>query len=135
MKISDIHLPDAVRGSFAHLIAKLGEQELPAPAGWRLLVLQYVRPERSSGGIIFADKTKDEDKWQGRVGLVLATGPACWRDPARYPEGMWAQVGDVVMWPKLDNASTRFEYEGVSLAIINDDSVCAVGVDAAKAIG
>lgn len=42
----------------------------------RCLVATYVRPNVSSGGIIFTDKKTEEDRWQGKVGLLLKTGPA-----------------------------------------------------------
>lgn len=42
----------------------------------RCLVATYVRPNVSSGGIIFTDKKTEEDRWQGKVGLLLKVGPA-----------------------------------------------------------
>lgn len=43
-----------------------------------------------------SDKTKDEAMWQGRVGLLLAKGPLCWKDDevvkfggTRYEVGEW----------------------------------------------
>lgn len=136
MLLKDIPIPAKARESFAHLLAKIpADAVLPIPTGYRVLVLQYIRPETSRGGIIYADQTKAEDQWQGRVGLVLAVGPDAWRDPDRYPGGPWAKVGDVVLWPKLDNASTRMTFlGGCILALLNDDSVCARDVDPMQAI-
>jgi hypothetical protein len=34
-----------------------------------------VRPNVTSGGIIMTQRTSEEDRWQGKVGLVLRVGP------------------------------------------------------------
>jgi hypothetical protein len=41
----------------------------------RCLVATYIRPNVSRGGIILTDKTSEEDRWQGKVGLLLKVGP------------------------------------------------------------
>ncbi len=41
----------------------------------QILVGIWMRPEKTAGGIILTEKTVDEDKWQGKVGLVLKKGP------------------------------------------------------------
>jgi co-chaperonin GroES (HSP10) len=48
--------------------------------GDRVLVGIYMRPEKTSGGIIRPDINKVEDVWQGKVGLVLKWGPDAFRD-------------------------------------------------------
>lgn len=55
----------------------------------RVLVATYVRPERTAGGIILADRTLDEDKWQGKAGLIIANGPLAFQ----FEEGEHAFVG------------------------------------------
>ncbi len=49
--------------------------------GDRVLVGIYMRPEKTSGGIIRPDNNKVEDIWQGKVGLVLKCGPDAFVDP------------------------------------------------------
>lgn len=41
----------------------------------RVLVASYIRPEKTAGGIIRPDQVREEDKWQGKAGLILAMGP------------------------------------------------------------
>ena len=41
----------------------------------RCLVATYIRPNITGGGIILTDKTSEEDRWQGKVGLLLKVGP------------------------------------------------------------
>ncbi len=42
--------------------------------GSQVLLAIYVKPQKTSGGIILSDKIRDEDRWQGKVGLVLKHG-------------------------------------------------------------
>lgn len=41
----------------------------------QVLVAVYVRPERTKSGIILTQTNRDEDRSQGKVGLVLKLGP------------------------------------------------------------
>ncbi len=132
---ASLPMAPAARALFAHQLAELEGQELPEPCGWRLLVLQYQRPERSAGGVFIPDVVHREDQFQGRVGLVLAVGAGCWRDRDKYPEGPWAKAGDVVAWPKLDVSGSRIPYDGVPLVFVNDDAVLGRRMNAAKALG
>ena len=133
MKITELSLSAEALAKASHLVDKLAGIELPAPTGWHVLVLQYVREDRSKGGIIFADKTKQEDVYQGRVGLVLAVGPDAYRGD-RFPGGAWCKAGDWIMWPAVEAAARRFAYgEGITLALVTDDSVLATGLDPFRA--
>ena len=41
----------------------------------RCIVATYIRPGLTQGGIIIPGMTQEEDRWQGKVGLLLAVGP------------------------------------------------------------
>ena len=45
-----------------------------------VLVGIYIRPEKLSSGLYMPDKSRDEEKFQGKVGLVLKKGPAVFKD-------------------------------------------------------
>jgi co-chaperonin GroES (HSP10) len=63
--------------------------------GEMVLVGIYIRPEKTAGGIYRPTSNKQEDVWQGKVGLVLKLGPDAFRDPESgelYPQR--ADVGD-----------------------------------------
>lgn len=71
--------------------------------GDMVLVGIYIRPEKTAGGIIRPDINKQEDVWQGKVGLVLKWGPDAFINPEtgeRYTQtvdvGEWCvfKVGD-----------------------------------------
>lgn len=71
-----------------------------------ILVAVYRRPGVSPGGIIYTDKTLDEDKWQGKVGLVVAKGPLAFKDDGRTKfEGQNVQVGDWVLFRVNDTSA------------------------------
>lgn len=46
----------------------------------QVLVATYIQPARSAGGIIMPDRKKDEDRFQGPVGLVIAMGAGAFKD-------------------------------------------------------
>lgn len=71
--------------------------------GDMVLVGIYIRPEKTAGGIIRPSTNKQEDVWQGKVGLVLKWGPDAFMDPEtgnpyeqRVDVGEWCvfKVGD-----------------------------------------
>lgn len=67
--------------------------------GARVLVAVYVRPKHTAGGIYLPDKTVDEDKYQGKVGLVLALGPIAFEDDQTHRFGtIKPQVGDWIVF-------------------------------------
>lgn len=49
--------------------------------GDRVLMGTFIRPEKTKGGIFLTDSTKEEDIWQGKVGLVLKWGPDAFINP------------------------------------------------------
>jgi co-chaperonin GroES (HSP10) len=75
---------------------------------YEVLVGIYQRPTSTKSGIILTDKARDEDIWQGKVGLVLSVGERAFTEDEshRWPErtprvGDWVayRVGD--SWPLL----------------------------------
>lgn len=69
----------------------------------QVLVMGYVPPARSKGGIIFTDKSVEEDRWQGNVGLVIGVGKGAFKDDAVAKfHGDTIAVGDWVMCQPAD---------------------------------
>lgn len=137
MRLSD--LPAEALAKCEHMLAgKAPDLEFPMPTGYFVMVLQYIRPDGKvlAGGqkLYFADQTRKEDEYQGRVGLVLAVGPDCYRDAAKYPSGPWCRPGDWVTWPALESAAQRQKYHGLVIAFLPDDRVVGVGVDPLLAV-
>ena len=48
--------------------------------GNKVLVATYIGPDRSAGGILYTDKRLAEDRFQGKLFLVLAVGPLAFKD-------------------------------------------------------
>lgn len=109
------------------VMRELKDVELPSPVGYYVLLAIFKRPEKTRGGIILADRTRDEDDYQGRVGLVLAVGDHAYRsDKFREFDDEWVSPGDWVVFPVFENAATKFKFNGVTLATLPDDKMLAV---------
>src|SRR3954465_12531923 len=121
--------------------ARLAGKSLPVPTGYNVLVAIYVRPAKTKGGIILTDKTRAEDKHQGNVGLVLAIGPDAFQD-AKFRSGAWCSVGDWILFPNYEGASTKFEMVGtkadgninVVLCTVPDDRIVCVVANPAEVL-
>jgi co-chaperonin GroES (HSP10) len=70
----------------------------------RILVATWLRPEKTSGGIILTDQTKDEDRYQGASGLVLAMGPQAYvsDDTVTFTAEDVVSVGDWVFFRRSE---------------------------------
>ena len=70
----------------------------------QLLLAVYIRPEKTASGIIMTSRTRDEDRHQSKVGLILKLGPRAFDDP----QGEWFngkedfKVGDWVVFRPSD---------------------------------
>src|ERR1700753_4036878 len=69
----------------------------------QVLVAGYIATSRSKGGIIFTDKTVEEDRWQGNIGLVVALGKGAFKDDnvAKF-HGDTLKLGDWVLYQPAD---------------------------------
>lgn len=123
------------RAAAAHLLDNLDLTCVPTPVGYRVLVLQYVRPERTTGGLIMPEVSKREDEYQGRVGIVLAMGPDAYKDTEKFPNGPWVSQGDWVAWPNMQATATKLAIKSpdgkdrVIFVLLPDDAFMARGVN------
>lgn len=84
------------------LLEKVGDVSEFKIMSNQVLIAVYIRPEKTKGGILLADTkggTRDEDRFQGKVGLVIGLGPSAFQDD---PEGKWfggneIKIGDWVV--------------------------------------
>jgi co-chaperonin GroES (HSP10) len=65
------------RGAVLRAVGDFSHLEVAAQ---QVLVAQYIRPEKTKGGIYLADVTLAEDRYQGKVGLVLKVGSLAFND-------------------------------------------------------
>lgn len=59
------------------LLDKLGDISQVEVAQNEVLLAMYMRPEKTAGGIIMPHQNLREDRYQGKVGLVVKIGAAC----------------------------------------------------------
>lgn len=59
------------------ILDKLGDLSNVEIAQNEVLLAIYMRPEKTPGGIILTDNNRKEDRYQGKVGLVVKIGSAC----------------------------------------------------------
>jgi len=99
-------------------------EKLPKPTGWRVLILPYLGAEKSKGGIILADATREREQLATVCGYVLATGPDAYGDTVKFPEGPWCKQGDWVIFARY--AGSRLKIDGGDLRLLNDDEILAI---------
>lgn len=66
--------------------------------GPQVLIAVYVRPEKTAGGILLTDNTRNEDNYQGKIGLVLKVGPIAFQEDDGHKFPVAPKVGDWVMY-------------------------------------
>lgn len=85
------------------LKAKVGDLSKVEIMHNQILVAVYIRPERTASGLYLADKTRDEDRFQGKAGLVLKKGPLAFvDDDANKFHGQDVNIGDWVFYRVSD---------------------------------
>ena len=90
----------------------------------QILCAVYVRPNKTKSGIYLSDKTVDEDRFQGKVGLLVAAGPEAFNDTS----GQWFNdvnfnVHDWLVFRPSDGWSITVN--GVLCRIMSDTQVKA----------
>ena len=104
------------------------EQQLPTPAGYKLLIALPAASETYEGSsILKSEKERDLDHIMSIIGLVVDMGSQAYADKERFPEGPWCQQGDYVMFRM--NSGTRFKLGGTESRLMNDDNIEAVVAD------
>ena len=99
-------------------------KQLPKPSGYRILCAIPEIEKEFDSGLVKAESTVHYEEVLTTVLFVIAMGPDCYKDPARFPTGPWCKEGDFVL--VRPNAGTRVIIHGREFRIINDDSVEAV---------
>lgn len=87
----------------------------------QVLAAIYMRPEKSAGGIIYTDRARDEDKWQGKVGLIVKMGPVAFQGDDEWFKGVNVKIGDWVIFRPSDG--WQLEINGHPCRVLNDISI------------
>jgi co-chaperonin GroES (HSP10) len=79
-----------------------------------VVVAKFIRTHVSKN-ILAASSTQTEDKWQGKVGLVLAVGPSAFVDePGFNFHGLSVKPGDWVIYRNTDGWDFDYTADGTS---------------------
>lgn len=70
--------------------------QLPAPTGWRIMVLPYQGKKVSDGGIHLVSKALERQQAATVLGLVLKTGSLAYDGERFSKTGPWCKEGDWV---------------------------------------
>jgi co-chaperonin GroES (HSP10) len=100
---------------------------LPQPVGWRILILPYQGKQKTKGGIILADETRERSALATVAGFVVAVGPDAYADKNKFPAGPWCKKGDWILFGRY--AGARFKLEDGEARILNDDEIIATILD------
>jgi co-chaperonin GroES (HSP10) len=103
------------------LLAEIGDLSKFEIFNTGVLVAVYIRPEKTKGGFILTDKTRDEDRYQSKVGLVVKTGPRAFvEDDGKWFDGLNIGVGDWLVFRPSDG--WNITVHGVLCRFFSDDS-------------
>lgn len=111
----------------ADLLAEDKAKQLPQPTGYRILCAIPDVEKEFESGLIKADETIMIEETLTTVLFVVAMGPDCYKDPARFPSGAYCKPGDFVLI--RPNSGSRLVIHGKEFRVINDDSVEGVVED------
>lgn len=90
----------------------------------KVLVGIYVRPEKTKGGLILTDQYRDEDKYQGKAGLILKRGPMAFVDDDRVKfNGLDPQVGEWICFRPSDGMKLDIRHKEGHCILLSDVQV------------
>ena len=88
----------------------------------KILVAVYIRPEKTKSGIFLTDNHREEDKYQGKVGLILKMGSSAFDDPSgEWFKGVTFNLHDWIIMRPSDGWSITVN--GVLCRILDDMNV------------
>lgn len=88
----------------------------------QVLCAIYIRPEKTKSGLYMTDANRDEDKIQGKIGLVMKLGPVAFDDDSgKWFEGVNVDLQDWIVFRPSDGWPVTVN--GVLCRMINDNNV------------
>ena len=88
----------------------------------QVLVAIYIRPEKTKSGLYLSAQTRDEDKYQGKVGLIIKKGADAFvDDTGKWFKGVNLDVGDWIYFRPSDG--WQITVHGQLCRILDDTDV------------
>lgn len=104
------------------------------PTTYHVLIKTYLESDEIDlGGGYKMDRStehKAQGQYSSRVGKLLAWGPDAFSDPHRFPSGPPANIGDWIMYRRLENSP--FGIVSTPCSFVLDDKVMALTEDPTK---
>tara|TARA_R110000782_G_C14775527_1_gene409502 strand:+ start:429 stop:842 length:414 start_codon:yes stop_codon:yes gene_type:complete len=98
--------------------------QLPEPSGYKILIALPEVDEKTDGGIIKAQSTRQQEEVGSIVGFVMKLGPDAYQDKEKFPNGPYCKEGDFILMRSY--SGTRFSIHEREFRLINDDSIEAI---------
>lgn len=87
----------------------------------KILIGIYMRPEKTKSGLILSDQYREEDRWQGRAGVILKRGPMAFIDDDRVKfNGLNPQVGEWVCFRPSDGMKLDIRHREGHCILLSD---------------
>ena len=94
---------------------------LPELPGFHVLVRPVSVKEKTKGGIIIPNSTKEDMSYLTTVGKVIKIGNLAYNDTDKFPKGPWCKKGDYICYAK--HAGQKIQYKEVKMILLYDDQV------------
>ena len=94
---------------------------LPELPGFHVLVRPVSVKEKTKGGIIIPNSTKEDMSYLTTVGKVIKIGNLAYNDTDKFPKGPWCKEGDYICYAK--HAGQKIQYKEVKMILLYDDQV------------
>jgi co-chaperonin GroES (HSP10) len=106
------------------LLEQVGDTSSIEVFNMQVLVAVYIRPEKTKGGLFLSDKSRDEDRYQSKVGLILKKGPTAFVDKdGEWFSGLDINEGDWIVFRPSDG--WNITVNGTLCRMLDDMSVRA----------
>jgi hypothetical protein len=88
----------------------------------QVLAAVYIRPEKTKSGLVLASQTREEDRYQSKVGLIIHMGPSAFKDPTgQWFEGVDVGLHDWIVFRPSDTWSLTVN--NVLCRVVDDDKI------------
>jgi co-chaperonin GroES (HSP10) len=106
------------------VLDKLGDISAIEVFNNQVLVATYFRPERSKGGIIMPSQVRDEDRFQGKVALVVAKGASAFEPgDSNWFKGVSLGLHDWIVFRPSDGWEVQIN--GILCRLLDDTAIRA----------
>ena len=94
---------------------------LPELPGFHVLVRPVSVKEKTKGGILLPNSTKEDMSYLTTIGKVIKVGELAYNDTDKFSKGPWCTLGDYVCYAK--HAGQKIQYKNVKMLLLYDDQV------------